>query len=513
MGNKEKLFPEKNFKWPENKVKVLGVWLSIDPNITLNINYREKADKIKNILSNWKYRRLTLLGKIQVIKSLAASQLTYILAPLATNYKIIKEINNLFYSFLWDNKGDKIKRSVMINDYKNEGLKMVDIASFTKSLKTAWIKKYLDDSNRGKWKDFFELELRKYGGKLVFTCNLNKLDTSKLISVQDPFLQEILEIWSEVNFDDKIETEQQFFEQHIWHNSLIRIENRPVFYKHLLLHGISKVAQLMTNSRSFLPLADFISTHNIRIQPIKYFGLISALRHHYNTNFFGKEPSNTDTPDTFSETFIKNDKANRVVYQKLLSFKSTVPFKSQGKWNDSIRSDERCSADWTSAYCLAARCTKSTKLVNFQFRFLHRILPTNLFLTKINIKQDPSCSFCTNHPENLIHLFWNCTIVATFWENLTEKLKQVNLMTIDYSKHTTIYLGLRPDTSKLSLQLNFCFLLARYYIWSCRVNKKIPTLTTFLVSLKSQFRIESNNLDAVSKKWNPLLPLLNITVP
>jgi len=70
---------------------------------------------------------------------------------------------------------------------------MVDIASFTKSLKTAWIKKYLDDSNRGKWKDFFELELRKYGGKLVFAYNLNKLDTLKLRSVQDPFLQEILQ--------------------------------------------------------------------------------------------------------------------------------------------------------------------------------------------------------------------------------------------------------------------------------------------------------------------------------
>ena len=33
-GNKEKLLPEKNFKWPENKVKVLGVWLSTDPDIT-----------------------------------------------------------------------------------------------------------------------------------------------------------------------------------------------------------------------------------------------------------------------------------------------------------------------------------------------------------------------------------------------------------------------------------------------------------------------------------------------
>ena len=175
------------------------------------------------------------------------------------------------------------------------------------SLKTVWIKKYLDDSNRGKWKYFFEVELKKYGGKLVFTCNLHKCDISKSISVQDPFLQEIIEIWSEINFDAKIQTEQQFFEQHIWHNSLIRIENRPVFYKHLFLRGITKVAHLMTDSRNFLPLADFISTYKIQIQPIKYFVLISALRHHYKTNFLSKEPSSTDipntSPETFSETF------------------------------------------------------------------------------------------------------------------------------------------------------------------------------------------------------------------
>lgn len=151
-GKKEKLFPEKNFKWPENKVKALGVWLSTDPNITLNMNYEEKLDKIRNVLNCWKYRRLTLMGKIVVIKSLAASQLTYILAPLASNHKIISEINNLFYNFLWNSKGDKIKRSVIISDYNKGGLKMIDIFSFNKSLKTAWINKYLDDSNCGKWK-------------------------------------------------------------------------------------------------------------------------------------------------------------------------------------------------------------------------------------------------------------------------------------------------------------------------------------------------------------------------
>ena len=150
-GKKEKLRPKKNFKWPENRVKALGVWISMDPNITLNLNYIEKADKIRNVLSCWNYRRLTLIGKIQVIKSLAASQLTYILTPLATNPKIVREINDMFYCFLWNNKSDKIKRTVLINDYNKGGLKMIDLFLFNKSLKTTWMLKYLDVSNRGKW--------------------------------------------------------------------------------------------------------------------------------------------------------------------------------------------------------------------------------------------------------------------------------------------------------------------------------------------------------------------------
>jgi len=45
-GKRETFLPEKNCKWPENRVKALGVWISTDRNITLNLNYIEKADKI-----------------------------------------------------------------------------------------------------------------------------------------------------------------------------------------------------------------------------------------------------------------------------------------------------------------------------------------------------------------------------------------------------------------------------------------------------------------------------------
>ena len=102
-GNGEISIPGRNCEWPKYKVKALGVLFSIYPEATATLNYNQKLDKVR------KYRRLILIGKITVLKSLVASQLVYVLSPLQTNEKVIKEVNKLFYSFLWNGKGNKIK--------------------------------------------------------------------------------------------------------------------------------------------------------------------------------------------------------------------------------------------------------------------------------------------------------------------------------------------------------------------------------------------------------------------
>lgn len=104
---------------------------------------------------------------------------------------------------------------------------------------------------------------------------------------------------------------------------------------------------------------------------------------------------------------------------------------------------------------------------------------TNPLLTKINIKQDPTCYFAKNHLENLIHLFWDRSKIAVFWENVSKKLKQCILR----STHYPIYLSTRPDTSKR----NFCFLSVRHHIRSCRANNNIPLLASFLLPHKSHW--------------------------
>ena len=84
---------------------------------------------------------------------------------------------------------------------------MIDIESFNKSLKSSWIKKYLDPENSSSWKSFFDLELQSNGGKTLFLGNLTRKDACCFIEVSDPFIKEILEIWCEASFTENLTSE------------------------------------------------------------------------------------------------------------------------------------------------------------------------------------------------------------------------------------------------------------------------------------------------------------------
>ena len=73
IGKEENLSPERGFKWVKYKVKALGIWFSTNP--TIEANFSKTLTNVRNSLSCWELRRLTLLGKIAVLKRLIASQL------------------------------------------------------------------------------------------------------------------------------------------------------------------------------------------------------------------------------------------------------------------------------------------------------------------------------------------------------------------------------------------------------------------------------------------------------
>jgi len=475
VGNETHLSPDKEFKWVKDKVKALGVWLSTNPETTIEANYSKKLSKIRNSLSCWELRHLTLLGKTTVLKSLIASQLVYILSPLSSNHSAIAEINNIFFNFLWDGKGDKIKRDIMINDHKNGGLKMIDIKLFNKALKSSWVKKYLDPENQGKWKLLLDSELRSLGGVEFFRANLNKQDLLKIIKITDTFTSEILHIWAEISLEPSISSIDQLKAQSLWHNSLIRVGNKPIYYRSWSVKGVKKVGHLMNDVNSFLSFSDFTELYNINTNFLTFQGMLSAVKALQKSSEANFNNCNTAYESVF-DTFQKSTKPNRLTYKIFKSKKQKNPVEVQRKWVTKCMPETPDDIDWKAVYKTPFLCTKISKLIVFQFKLLHRRLATNIFLTKINLKDNEQCTFCKKDKETLIHLFWTCDITNFFWQEFKQWLINRGELSETFNLSPYIILGLKPNDNK---KLNFFFLVTRYFVWICKTRNTSLEIKSF----------------------------------
>ena len=90
------------------------------------LNFYDKLDALENRLNNWKRRKLTLLGKISIVKSLGLSKLIFIASVLPVPEKFCDQVNKITFNFIWDNKIAKIQRYTIIGERENGGLNMID---------------------------------------------------------------------------------------------------------------------------------------------------------------------------------------------------------------------------------------------------------------------------------------------------------------------------------------------------------------------------------------------------
>ena len=61
----------------------------------------------------------------------------------------------------------KVTRTSVINEYEEEGLRMVDLECMVKSLTLAWLKRIFSGTN-GTWKSYLQHVLSSVGGIVLF---------------------------------------------------------------------------------------------------------------------------------------------------------------------------------------------------------------------------------------------------------------------------------------------------------------------------------------------------------
>ena len=56
----------------------------------------------------WKWRNLSISGKIQIIETFAIPKLMFRASVIPIPNELVKEVNSIFYNFIWNGK-DKVK--------------------------------------------------------------------------------------------------------------------------------------------------------------------------------------------------------------------------------------------------------------------------------------------------------------------------------------------------------------------------------------------------------------------
>lgn len=91
----------KKFAWSSNEAKALGIIFKTNRDHVLSLNLDPKINDFDVCLKQWQHRKLTLMGKIVVIKKLCAPE-TYISPYMFTksskrNYSVYPKVNVQFY--------------------------------------------------------------------------------------------------------------------------------------------------------------------------------------------------------------------------------------------------------------------------------------------------------------------------------------------------------------------------------------------------------------------------------
>ncbi len=476
-------------------VKFLGVTFTTDLKNMEELNFIPKFEKLKSILRIWSMRDMTPMGRITIVKTLGLSQLIYLLSVLPKpSNEFLKDLDTVLYKFIWANKPDKVSRKTIVGDYQDGGLKMMHIPSMIKGLKIAWVKRLLDDNNKGNWKCFYEKHLEPFGGNFIWHCNINP-DENCLKIINNNFIYEVVVSWFSVVYEPAC---LDYHKQIIWNNSDIKIANRMVFWKDWYDKGVKSFKDMLSDNGDILNLSQLKEKFQLNINFMNYFSLVYAIPQKWKCDV--KMVDRDDSGDNFqNEFFLKLEETKKVcklVHEICIHklFKSPV---SEIKWALQF---EDWDLNWKDIYSIPFQSSLSIKLRYFQFKILHRYIAVNKLLAQIGIVNSDSCTFCKKETEDIQHCFWNCTEITPFWNQFQTHLLGSSLeLTLK-----DVILGLLDfETSKF----NFLILHAKYYIYICKMDESKPRYAVFVNFLKSCretekfIAVRNNRFNNWSNKW------------
>ena len=108
-----------------------------------------------------------------------ARSIVHAASMLSVPRTVIKTVQDRIFKFLWKNKQDKVKRTVIYQPFSHGGVNFPNVLTAVKSLCLSWLGRFLNCTNEQVIPNSY---FNKYGGLLFFLkCNYNSKHFDKKI--------------------------------------------------------------------------------------------------------------------------------------------------------------------------------------------------------------------------------------------------------------------------------------------------------------------------------------------
>ena len=266
---------------------------------------------------------------------------------------VTDELQALHKDFIWNGRKAKIKHSTLIGDFRDGGLRDVEIPSCFETAKVSWIRTFFDD-NFHLWKIVAEGGFEGIGSKMLFHPNL-KLS------------------------------------------------------EHFYNAGIQKIGQLYKEQGRAKSWRELTEEYNLHVGSYMVWLSMSKSIPRTWKDILKHQENENDLSGLISleglEGTLYSKLSSKAIYKALVANVFQRP-----SAQDTIQKRTDRNIDWRKAYMISRKCTIDSHTRIFQYKILNNILYLNDRLFKMNLVESQMCSFCIGEKETVEHLFLNCRI-------------------------------------------------------------------------------------------------------
>lgn len=212
------------FQWVPKGLKYLGVRLSQDLGELPWLNFNLLLQKMKTNLEKWVKIKLTLWGKVNIIKMIVAPQFNYLvmMLPITIPSAIFKRYDDVIKQFLWEGKKARIKLSKLCAPTEKGGLGLPDPRLYVISFEMAKLARH--------WKltenrlDCIDIE-----NELCFPFSA-KERLSQQSDTTNPILIHSRQVWAKLHQMCKVSLYVQPYAS-LWFNPALCVGRVSVYWK------------------------------------------------------------------------------------------------------------------------------------------------------------------------------------------------------------------------------------------------------------------------------------------